>query len=50
MHWKDTDTYTTPRLKLAAMVTFSLYFMLSFQMKTQGKAAKKKSATIQATI
>lgn len=38
-------TYTTPKLILAAIVTFSLYFMFKPQMKTQGKMAKKKSMT-----
>jgi len=40
----------TPRLKLAEIMTFSLYFILRFQMNNQGNAAKKKSAIMQTTV
>ena len=38
-----------PKLRLAAMVIFSLNFMLRLKMKTHGKRAKKKSATMHVT-
>lgn len=33
-------TYMKPRLKLDAMIIFSLNFICSFQMKIQGSMAK----------
>ena len=37
----------SPRLRLSAIVSFSLRAMLRFQMKIQGNPAKKKSTTMQ---
>ena len=43
------ETYNKPKLRLAAMMIFSRWFICSFQRNTQGNRAKRKSATTHRT-